>query len=408
MTINVTVLGGLHWDDANTNLVLDPSWRAPENEEKGVSVLAVPALFGPVLKSAGFVPLLILDVDACDPFTIILPNVVGVSDFDFETSDASSTRRKHDTNKKTSARVNATLSENSTSVISQRKSRLHQNSGGFPASSEEIPKDPAFAMYPTTKPSKWFALIPRGNCPFDTKIYNAQQAGFSGAIVYNNGSFTSPDIPVRMSPNYVGDQVTVTTAMYMTHFDSAKLIKASWNFDRHFASPLLVHAAPDVWPATGWGRKGTEEIPAGLTNFVVSAISDAVVLIGSVLIVGLVLTSFYFLITTIRSFFSIVMEYRHAGSQFEIDDVVGVEEETAELLEKVTLPIRIVKVEDLEVERKMENGGEEEADNHGMATGGSRECCAICIDEFVVGSKVRQLPCRHQFHDICAHVVHHN
>lgn len=31
-----------------------------------------------------------------------------------------------------------------------------------------------------------FVLIERGNCTFGTKIYNAEQAGFYGVIVYNN------------------------------------------------------------------------------------------------------------------------------------------------------------------------------------------------------------------------------
>ena len=32
-----------------------------------------------------------------------------------------------------------------------------------------------------------FALIKKGNCTFEYKVRNAQAAGFSAAIVYNNG-----------------------------------------------------------------------------------------------------------------------------------------------------------------------------------------------------------------------------
>lgn len=47
---------------------------------------------------------------------------------------------------------------------------------------------------------KWIALIIRtpsvfGNCSFDLKIYNAQRAGFSAAIIYNSES----DSLIKMS-----------------------------------------------------------------------------------------------------------------------------------------------------------------------------------------------------------------
>ncbi|KAJ3213242.1 hypothetical protein HDU67_003141 [Dinochytrium kinnereticum] len=423
MTINLTVVGGLHWGDTRTKLVEDPNWKRPVDASSGnngaapVSVLAVPALFGPVIKTKFKAPLLILDtIDACDPFTIILPDVDGASDQSGgmstpDTSIGRSNSSSEVTPSATTTRMNATSSLNGNSTSSlppQNETTLQRRGGSPPDSTEDFSDDAAFLIQPDTKRSKWFALIPRGNCPFDIKIYHAQQAGFSGVIIYNNGSYSagSPDVPVRMSPNTVGDRISWTSAMYMTSFDGKKLIRAATNHAGHpFLSPLLISVAPDSWPTAGWGT-GSEGL-SNLGRSIAALITDMIFLTISVFVIGIAFTSFYLVVSMVRNYmihgsmFVVIMHYAQAGADADVGERDAVMDEER-FLEKVTLPLRIVSEEDLvsnEDKRDLEAGGEK-ADEFGMAPGGSRECCAICIDEFVVGSRVRQLPCKHQFHDL--------
>lgn len=44
---------------------------------------------------------------------------------------------------------------------------------------------------------KWGAIVMRGGCPFDKKVFRLEQAGFETAIIYN--SPLREDTPVRMS-----------------------------------------------------------------------------------------------------------------------------------------------------------------------------------------------------------------
>lgn len=43
----------------------------------------------------------------------------------------------------------------------------------------------------------WGAIVMRGGCPFDEKVFRLEQAGFGTVIVYN--SPVKDDTPVRMS-----------------------------------------------------------------------------------------------------------------------------------------------------------------------------------------------------------------
>ncbi|KAI8806277.1 hypothetical protein BJ742DRAFT_367302 [Cladochytrium replicatum] len=89
--------------------------------------------------------------------------------------------------------------------------------------------------------------------------------------------------------------------------------------------------------------------------------------------------------------------YAHAGA---LDRARSREPPT---LEKVDFPLRIITEADCAPNDDLEKGalgsGTEYPSSATFQT--TRDCCAICIDEFAVGNKVRQLPCRHQFHDTC-------
>ncbi len=48
--------------------------------------------------------------------------------------------------------------------------------GCIPIKSPPYPQDPTI---------KWIAVIRRKGCNFDEKVYNAQNSGYAGALVYN-------------------------------------------------------------------------------------------------------------------------------------------------------------------------------------------------------------------------------
>ena len=52
----------------------------------------------------------------------------------------------------------------------------------------------------------WTAMVVRGGCSFDEKVFRMEQAGFSHVIVYNYE--TGDDIPVRMSSHVKVDALT--------------------------------------------------------------------------------------------------------------------------------------------------------------------------------------------------------
>jgi hypothetical protein len=104
------------------------------------TTLAVPALFGPGLKTQTTVPLVLINHNACEKFTYSFPNL---------------TSEMHDTLK--------------------QQFSAEQGDAGV----------------------NWAALVERGGCPFDEKVFRLEQAGFDIVIVYNSAS--KEDVPVRMS-----------------------------------------------------------------------------------------------------------------------------------------------------------------------------------------------------------------
>ncbi|KAI8854244.1 hypothetical protein BC829DRAFT_221248 [Chytridium lagenaria] len=242
--------------------------------ESPASVLAVPALFGTVIKTSFKAPLLVLDaIDACDPFTVLLPEVDGLEDpivtatvtvvpeptvataasplvrtSGNTTSHIQNDAALNSTSNSTSA-VTVDISSNATTPLSNHTNTTPSKTedktshlkprGGIIPDPHDHPHNPLDAFDDTDplliqpdirRSSRWFVLIPRGNCPFDVKIYHAQKAGFSGAIIYNNG--TSPysgtaDIPVRMSSNTLGDRISFTSAMYLTQHDGKHLLRTA-------------------------------------------------------------------------------------------------------------------------------------------------------------------------------------
>ncbi|KAJ3263274.1 hypothetical protein HDU77_010972 [Chytriomyces hyalinus] len=487
-TMNITVLGNRSIFYPGTETL-----RAQRDEKKSgfqektrtldntshqtgrvASVLAVPALFGKPMNTRRIVaPLLVLDIDACTPFSATFPNqkewVKNIGQLDdqlnrqslqksagesgflenvqsFLGSDQAGTNKN--SSKRTQTKKRPAFQFFSSVPRFQRQNRVNY----LPSSSLVEPKSDAIVA-PLPEPNnstQWYALISRGNCPFDVKIRNAEVAGFSGIIIYNRVARGVVDVPVRMSANKLGAQVSQIRAMFLTQSDGNALVRSAMEagarmskkqlkrlFDEPLiagrshggvvGSPLAVSMAADEWPLDGWGSNGAGGIRMRKRVFSMMAVAGNVILfVGVFMACGGLCTAVCLFAMMIRNYFlygrffvlifapSFSLPFwasqRLGSSDAEEGELLHDEEsddEPDELMEELVLPLRVIDACDLEDDSddtanvSLQDLAHLSTRKKSTAAGGTRKCCAICIDEFDVGAKVRELPCHHQFHSHC-------
>lgn len=188
-----------------------------------------------------------------------------------------------------------------------------------------------------------FALVQRGNCMFDVKVRNAQVAGYKAVVVYNNE---------------IGrDLITM----------SGRSIEG-----------LFI---PAVFVTSSSGRQLRSAIRGGDTvcflfpSFESTAWSVMAVSFISILAVAAVLMTFFF----VRRH-----RLRRVGSRLLL------------LREPLGMAARDVKALPCFTFSTAGGGG---GGNDGG--GGTSETCAICLEDYEDGDKLRVLPCRHEFHAPC-------
>ncbi|KAJ3388968.1 hypothetical protein HDU84_009292 [Entophlyctis sp. JEL0112] len=425
--------------------------RAAAGERGGFSsrsILAVPALFGRPMSTQPVVsPLLILGIDACHPFSAAFPDngdwFLGIRQLETDAAHVTSSGgNRQDAFEELLTRVKAVLMSLVRLVRAKPsipRSEIRTRVGGqsfvTPKSGNET----------VSLRADWYALVPRGNCPFDVKIFNAKTAGFAGIIIHNKGTLQSVDVPVRMSPNKLGAQVTEIRAMFVTQRDGNILVKeaiaaATQSVEKTgslpipaaaggyvIGAPLLISLAPEDWPLDGWGSGGNGGFKVKRQVFnALSFIANLLFLVGVFVFFGGTSTAACLFITMIRNYFAdgrmfVVMLAPHIslGPLWPSGRSDEGADEDEDILEQIVLPLKVIQADDL----KDDDGGDcqqhtsaeiilasgkhvhttrEQLTKVGAkrstAAGGTRMCCAICIDEFVVGSKARELPCHHQFH----------
>ncbi|XP_002992777.2 receptor homology region, transmembrane domain- and RING domain-containing protein 2 [Selaginella moellendorffii] len=180
-----------------------------------------------------------------------------------------------------------------------------------------------------------FAIVERGGCKFDEKILNAQDAGFSAVIVYNNEeghdliSMSGSSDDVRIPAVFVSKSAGETLLEY------SKQIGA-----RCYILPAIEN--------TAWS---------------VMAVSFI-----SLLAVTAVLTTFLF----VRRY-----RLRHLGSRLLL------------LRDSYGMSAREVKALPTVIFKCLGDGQ------------GTSDTCAICLEDYESGEKLRVLPCHHDFHAAC-------
>ncbi|KAJ3120793.1 hypothetical protein HK100_012645 [Physocladia obscura] len=484
-TMNITAVENMGFFLSNPNSTTgipkgdakkQDSWNtlAKYLSESQPSVLAVPALFGrPMNAKRVLAPLVALKIDACHPFSANFPNhkpwinsisvanaKIGanrdhgnedanifeyiwtyvVSFFKFDSNDLS-TRPKDLTTSK---------------IISNSDKISHNN---ITANAPH-----------TTTPVVWYALVARGNCPFDVKILNAENAGFGGIIIQNKiprGGGAPADVPVRMSANKVGGQVSEIRAMFVTQHDGDALINHAirtatvfgaafidaelfdtppflGNGNEIIGAPIVVALGLDAWPADGWGPSGAGGLKIRKNVFAAIMVAGNILfVVGVFMALGGICTAMCLFAMMVRNYvvhgraFVLVLAPRFpfwpfsrgrgstrrrevSGGTEDYEEGNALERVEMEILEQVVLPLKVIDAFDLEEdaddeceinsartipetgacseEGEMYEIGKVAQRRRSTAAGGTRICCAICIEEFMIGSKARELPCHHQFH----------
>eukprot|EP01018_Ginkgo_biloba_P004835 Gb_17060 [translate_table: standard] len=179
-----------------------------------------------------------------------------------------------------------------------------------------------------------FLVVERGECTFEMKVRNAQDAGYAAVIVYND---QDGDELVTMS----GDSVGI--------FINAVLVSKE-------TADVLLHYV-----------NNTDTRVYILPAFENTAWSVMAVSFLSLLAVSAVLSTFFF-----------VRRYRlqHISSRF----LLTREPPGLSAREVKALPVLLFKAPD------------------GNRTS---DACAICLEDYDVGEKLRVLPCHHDFHAVC-------
>ncbi|KAI9351402.1 hypothetical protein BDR26DRAFT_1003391 [Obelidium mucronatum] len=453
---------GSNWKNSVTS---NSYWKSTKqtadyHNTNNPSILAVPALFGkPMNQNRIIAPLLVLDLDACHPFEVSFPDhKEWVRNLPHSTQSYKHQTKQYD--EESSVGLLESMKEWIISYLRfdnpeeplTSHSRLQSKKQGIESDAKQFHTHSALYSGPPT----WYALVSRGNCPFDVKILNAELAGFGGIIIHNRIAkhMGGVDVPVRMSPNKLGNQVNDIRAMFATQHDGDKLVFSALErvstLPKHILDdlydepiiknlnggivgvPLIVSLELDVWPVDGWGSTGAGGLKMRRRVFnAISFIGNLLFFVGVFMAFGGICTAFCLLAMMIRNYFihgrMFVLVFapaitfpsfwsRRAGvTEEEIPLEEGVLPKDEEELEQITLPLHIIESEDLEDEEDRGSSAlsasvvvNETEDSsilikrkRSTATGGTRKCCAICIDEFVVGSRVRELPCHHQFHTEC-------
>eukprot|EP00850_Spirogloea_muscicola_P020282 SM000211S06652 [mRNA] locus=s211:129494:138564:- [translate_table: standard] len=183
-----------------------------------------------------------------------------------------------------------------------------------------------------------FALIERGGCLFDVKVQHAQQAGFSAVIVFNNDLGRELITMSGRRPGFI-------PAVFVTNESGEELLMLSE------IPGTICYIAP-TFESAAWS---------------VLAVSFV-----SLLAVSAVLATFFF----VRRH-----QLRRIGSRLILlREALGMSASEVKALPSFTFKCGV---------------------NVAGGHGGTSETCAICLEDYEPGEKIRVLPCVHEFHVPC-------
>ena len=213
-----------------------------------------------------------------------------------------------------------------------------------------------------------YALIARGGCAFENKVYNIQEAGFAGAIIYNSLNLSVGDNPVRMS-GYLGSSIHIVS-MYLT-FSSAEILS-------HFQDQDLI-ISPSDWHIILMGSNISQMIEDFIFysfKLWTFSISFLLICFFTFLICNLITIRRFKFVETLELCINLILDEDFLYS--------------APRLSTIPFPQRKLNAEDIECMNSPHYSKLKKSFNN--------PCCAVCIEDFAQGDSVRDLPCGHIYH----------
>lgn len=196
-----------------------------------------------------------------------------------------------------------------------------------------------------------------------------QQAGFKGVLIYNSNG-ENRDATLRMSAHSLGDDIDVF-AGFVSRINGLRLLSQL----RIPNNLVYITLSPHI---TTFFSK--QIIINGLIDMAI--LFMLVILTGTAfLVIGLGLNFAHNLLTYGEL---LAVETVHEASLIIL--AVANQQPSTPKLKSISFPTKTLVKKDLSNDWKL--GGVK-----------GQEACPICIEEYEVGDSVRELPCRHFFHD---------
>ncbi len=101
------------------------------------------------------------------------------------------------------------------------------------------------------------ALIQRGGCNFGVKVQNAQAAGASGVIIFNEGNPGRTDLLIGSLVDAAGNPIVPTIPVAFTTFDAGQALYDQYQLAARLGSPLPVTSISIQGIVDPGGRTGT-------------------------------------------------------------------------------------------------------------------------------------------------------
>jgi hypothetical protein len=216
---------------------------------------------------------------------------------------------------------------------------------------------------------KVVALIPRGNCTFEQKVYNAQENSLDAVIIYETEGTRSNETDfkafptdvssftglIRMSPNKLEDQIKI--AAIFTSIDAGHILLEAYNDNvaLNRDTYVKIHAL---------NYSTQRSIRFGSRNGLVT----------DMLLILLISISFSSACGVITILALMLARYRIHAERVLTQKKNRLSEDELEVLNVVVYERNSVD---------------------------SLHACAICLEDLKQGDKVRNLPCKHLFHTEC-------
>ncbi|KAI9203899.1 uncharacterized protein BJ171DRAFT_599794 [Polychytrium aggregatum] len=256
----------------------------------------------------------------------------------------------------------------------------------------------------TQKAIRWVALVERGSCSFEVKVWNLQNAGFSGVLIYDrmaihpSGNMNGLRGLIRMKSLGIAEEIHIWSA-FLSHYQGTILREAYTAVRLLGESDAFLIVSISLGLRPEWVHENLYQL-----NPLTHGVYDLLInLLFEFLMSTWIMTFLFGLGLLCRNMYY----YRRLAFYVSSDVVPPV---TVELT-SLGIPVKVLTEQDLGLAAEQANGASAPPDAASApatkvsSPGGFctvvQDSCVICMDDFECGNHVRRLPCHHMFHDQC-------